>query len=149
MPLREGFTLQPHQRVRFTIEVSLDTAERIWNIVHVTNYHLKHNGKRISPEDVIKIGTLRYIEQFYREQTISKVQCSLGTSFPLKNKIKAYIKQKGISASSLADKAGISKGTLSDILNNKHQPSLDTFLRLYVALDCPPLDDILYRETSA
>jgi DNA-binding XRE family transcriptional regulator len=137
------------EKVNISIEISKDAFEKITNIVHVTNYNLdKGTKRRVSPEDVVKIGLFKYIDLYFDGPVNSNNANALllGTDRPLKNKIKLYLKKKKLSQVKLSERAGIGTSTLSEILNNKHQPSLDIFLRIYVALGYPELTELLYRE---
>ncbi len=42
----------------------------------------------------------------------------------------------------------IEPSNISLIFRNKNQPSLDYFLRIWIALGCPPISDCLYREIA-
>lgn len=70
---------------------------------------------------------------------------SLMGKAPLKNRIKEHMKALGITQSELAKKTGISTSNISLIVSNKNQPALDYFIRIWVALDCPPIDKLVYR----
>ncbi|WP_019122369.1 helix-turn-helix domain-containing protein [Brevibacillus massiliensis] len=74
---------------------------------------------------------------------------SLGSMYPLKNSIAHYIKNVrkiNLAQKEIAQQLGISPSTLSMILKNVNQPSLDVFLRIWIWLGVPPLKELLYRE---
>ena len=57
------------------------------------------------------------------------------------------MKQKRIKAVQIHRDTEISESNLSQLLSNKNlNMSLDYFLRLWFALDCPPIADCLFRE---
>lgn len=64
----------------------------------------------------------------------------------IKNNIKRIMKERKMTQKELAELTGIDKSNLSIYMNNKSQPSIDFFLRIWHALEYPPLTDILYRE---
>jgi DNA-binding Xre family transcriptional regulator len=69
------------------------------------------------------------------------------TKYVIRNRFKDIMKNKNIKSVEIHRNTGISESTLSQILNNKsHNMSLDYFLRIWLALDCPPVGDCLYRE---
>ncbi|MDF1511047.1 helix-turn-helix transcriptional regulator [Robertmurraya sp. DFI.2.37] len=69
------------------------------------------------------------------------------TKYVIRNRIKDIMKNKKIKSVEIHRNTGISESTLSQILNNKsHNMSLDYFLRIWLALDCPPIGDCLYKE---
>ncbi|PLR99627.1 helix-turn-helix domain-containing protein [Bacillus sp. T33-2] len=69
----------------------------------------------------------------------------LGRPYRLQNRIKEYMDKNGVSQAMLAERTGILASNLSPIMKNKNQPSLDYFFRVWIALECPPLNKILYR----
>lgn len=52
-------------------------------------------------------------------------------------RIKDIMIEKGISSVSLADMIGVSKVTVSNLINNKTMPSIDTLDKIATALDVP------------
>lgn len=72
----------------------------------------------------------------------------LGKPYRLKNKFKEYINYLGWKQKDLAEKTKIDAGNISIILSNRSQPSLDYFLRIWIAVGCPPMNKVLYREGS-
>jgi DNA-binding Xre family transcriptional regulator len=64
----------------------------------------------------------------------------------IKNNIKKIMKEQKITQKELSEMTGIDKSNLSIYMNNKSQPSIEFFLRIWHALDYPSLNEILYRE---
>jgi transcriptional regulator with XRE-family HTH domain len=56
------------------------------------------------------------------------------------------MESKGLRGKDLSELTNIHAGNISIILSNRSQPSLDYFLRIWIALGCPPLNQCLYRE---
>lgn len=52
-------------------------------------------------------------------------------------RIKDIMIEKGVSSVSLADMIGVSKVTVSNLINNKTMPSVDTLEKIATALDVP------------
>jgi DNA-binding XRE family transcriptional regulator len=119
----------------------------------VVNF-LDKDTPELKPEDVIKGALAYYLERFYdspiteHQEKLDLLQLMNGSE-PIKNRIGELIEKKSSSATTMAEELNISKGTISGIINNKHQPSLDIFIRIYIWLGCPPIDEILYREKSS
>jgi DNA-binding Xre family transcriptional regulator len=67
----------------------------------------------------------------------------------IKNNIKKIMKEKKITQKELSEITGIDKSNLSIYMNNKSQPSIEFFLRIWHALDYPSLNEILYREKTS
>ena len=64
----------------------------------------------------------------------------------IRNNMKKIMKEKRMTQKELSVKTGIDKSNLSFYMNNKSQPSIEFFLRIWHALDYPSLNEILYRE---
>jgi DNA-binding Xre family transcriptional regulator len=67
----------------------------------------------------------------------------------IKNNIKKIMKEQRITQKELSEMTGIDKSNLSIYMNNKSQPSIEFFLRIWHALDYPPLNELLYREKTS
>jgi transcriptional regulator with XRE-family HTH domain len=52
-------------------------------------------------------------------------------------RLKEIIKEKGVSLVSLYEKTGIEKGNLSNIINNKKNPTIETLEKIANALEIP------------
>ena len=52
-------------------------------------------------------------------------------------RIKEIMVEKGVSSVSLADTIGVSKVTVSNLINNKTMPSVETLEKIASALDVP------------
>ena len=59
------------------------------------------------------------------------------------------MKQKRIKAVEIHRSTGISESNLSQLLNNKNlNMTLDSFLRIWLALDCPPIARLFISRKS-
>jgi DNA-binding Xre family transcriptional regulator len=67
---------------------------------------------------------------------------------PMKNNIKKLMKERKMAQKELSELTGIDKSNLSIYMNNKSQPSIEFFLRIWHALEYPPLTELLYKEKS-
>jgi len=133
-----------------TIQISHDTLNKLQEVISIHNFRQKQDTG-ITVEDIIKAALYRYLNRLQDKSIVNWSKeiitlLPLDTDLPLKNRIKEYLKEIGISQSDLAQRSKLPVSTISSILNNQHQPSIDHFLRIYYALDCPPLNEILYRE---
>lgn len=109
------------------------------------NFDGKHNHQTI--EDFIVGCVCHYLRALKYQIDLSGLN-DLGKPYRLKNNIKELMDKRGIIPADLSKETGISPSNISLILNNKNQPSLDYFFRIWIALKCPPLDKILYREVE-
>ena len=67
----------------------------------------------------------------------------------IKNNIKKLMKERKMTQKELSELTGIDKSNLSIYMNNKSQPSIEFFLRIWHALEYPPLTQLLYKEKSS
>lgn len=64
----------------------------------------------------------------------------------LQNNLKKIMKEHGYSQKQLSAKTGIDPGSLSNILSNRSQPSMDFFLKIWNILGRPQIDNCFYRK---
>lgn len=120
-------------------------VEQIVNYRNTRVMTFEPNKKPTNIEEFVTGCTIRSLEEI-RNQNLLAGYDDLGKPYRLKNRLKEYVKKRGMLQKDLAAKTGIDEGNISTMLNNKYQPSLDYFLRVWIALGCPPLNEILYRE---
>ena len=63
----------------------------------------------------------------------------------VKNKLKQILDEKGIKQIWLAEKAGITKQTLSNLMTNRFNVSLESAIKIATALDLK-VEDIFYID---
>jgi DNA-binding XRE family transcriptional regulator len=139
------------ERIPITIYLEPETINFLHDVAQYENLKSKFkNGRpKIKEEDVVKASInhfIKDIKNFYKSQIIKDVSNGLGKPHVLKNRIREILKEKGLKQQDLSAMTNIDKTNISLILNNKNQPSMDLFLRIWVALDYPPIEDIFYRE---
>lgn len=138
------------EKVFYNISISKKNADRIKAIVQYENLKSKFKTNRspVEEEDVIKAALLWYLDKVEKFNEIVEASGfnDLGKPYRIKNRFKFYLKEQGMKQNDLSEMTGIDKGNLSLILNNRNQPSLDYFMRIWIALDAPPIEDVLYRE---
>jgi len=106
------------------------------------NYDGNYDHKSI--EEFIVGCVCFYLRQLKHQVDLSGIN-DLGRPYRLQNNLKEYMDKRGIIPAELAKQTGIGASNISLILKNKNQPSLDYFLRIWMALGCPELSKILYR----
>lgn len=89
-----------------------------------------------------------YLRQIKNIEYLSGIN-DLGKPFRLENKIGELLELKRMTQKELSDLAGIAAPNINNFVKNKNQPSLDYFLRIWIALECPPLDWMFYRITES
>jgi DNA-binding XRE family transcriptional regulator len=127
-----------------------DTVKRIENLTkykNIDNTIIKNVNEEFNVEDFI-LGTVYHYLKTIEFKTEYEGVEKLVTSRPLRNKFKEIAEKKNINQRQMAELTGIDPAGISHVFRNRNQPSLDAFLRIWVALGCPPLNKCLYREES-
>jgi DNA-binding Xre family transcriptional regulator len=89
-----------------------------------------------------------YLRQIKNIEYLSGIN-DLGKPFRLENKIGELLDLKRMSQKQLSEMTGIAAPNINNFVKNKNQPSLDYFLRIWIALECPPLDWMFFRITES
>lgn len=137
--------------IPITVYLKPSTVDRLNRISH---YLSIRDNSEYNVEKVIKAALVDYLDLMepLSEEEKSNLKSLIFSprseqEYALKNRFKEIMKQKGIKAVQIHRDTGISESNLSQVLNNKNQNmSLDYFLRIWIALDCPPIGDCLYRK---
>lgn len=114
---------------KMTKDADLPTTEN-----EVINAALFHYFKRIDT-----------INSFHN---IDRRALNLEEGTKVQNRFKEVLKMIGMKQKELAELTGIDDATISTILSNRNQPSMEYFLRIWTVLGCPPIEDVFYREKS-
>lgn len=128
-------------------EEIIEDIENILKYKEVRDLLDKKDTKPVTNEEFIVGCVCYYLRKIKAIEDLSGIN-ELGRPYQLKNRIKELLEQKNISQQELAKKTGIGASNISLIVKNKNQPSLDYWLRIWIALDCPPIDWMLYREVE-
>ena len=67
----------------------------------------------------------------------------------MKVRIREIMSEKGITSVELAEKIGVSKATISNLINNKTMPSIDTLGKIATALGVPDWQLFASKEEAA
>lgn len=137
--------------VNFKISLKQETVDRIDQIINYNKFRRKYVNKEFSftHDEIIKDAIMYYLKK--TEQIHSHVVN--GKALELKtNKVKNNLKEimidLGMSQKQLSELTDIDQANISLILSNKSQPKMDSFLRIWVVLGCPPIEDIFYRDND-
>lgn len=130
---------------------TMDSLEKIVQYFNmrekIINSERKHD--LITVEEMMRGAIVREIEKIetYNHLIVHEESNSiLGQKFELKNRLKEVLSEKGMKQLDLCELTGIDRSTISTIVNNRSQPTADSLLRIWVALDFYPLDQLFYRE---
>ena len=141
--------MKNQEYVELTIKFKKSTFKEINEYVQYQNLRndkAKREGKPIdlNTDDFITGCVNAYLNKLKNGEELAGLD-DLGKPYRLKNKFKEYIQHLGWKQKDLADKTKIDAGNISIILSNRSQPSLDYFLRIWIAVGCPPMNKVLYR----
>jgi DNA-binding Xre family transcriptional regulator len=118
--------------------------EKILNYRNMRILALDIDKKSRSIEEFVKGSTIHYLKQIKTQEELAGID-DLGKPYRLKNHFKEILHKKGWSQKQLAETTNIDPSNISITLSNRSQPSLDYFLRIWIALGCPPLNECLSR----
>lgn len=134
--------------MKITIDIDDQFYDEISNLVKWVNMdELIGNRRKASNytiEDFIK-GVL-ISEMEILNNLLSPVSQNVLESSNLKNNFKEIAKRKNIRQVDICNKLGIHKSNLSAVFNNKDQPRLETFFKIWAILECPPIHKCIYFE---
>ena len=136
---------------RIYIHLKKEIVKDIENIIEFTNkrdFLFNKEENHTSVENFIIGCVCYYLKQINVIDDLSGIN-DLGRPFRLENKIGELLDQKRISQKQLSDMTGIAAPNINNFVKNKNQPSLDYFLRIWITLDCPPLDWMFFRITES
>jgi DNA-binding Xre family transcriptional regulator len=132
---------------KITIFLHDDDYNEIEKILHYRNSKvmaLNLDKKSRSVEEFTKGCINYYLKQVKNQEELAGID-DLGKPYRLKNRFKEIMEKKGLRGKDLSELTNIHQGNISIVLSNRSQPSLDYFLRIWIALGCPPLNQCLYR----
>ncbi|MGG3890349.1 helix-turn-helix domain-containing protein [Metabacillus fastidiosus] len=127
-----------------------ETVDKIKTVVNYENYrnqiYTELNRDSLNTlEDFITGCVNLFLNKIESRLELAGLD-DLGKPYRLKNRFREIVKAKGMKQKELAELTKIDAGNISIILSNKSQPSLDYFLRIWITLGCPPIENVLYRE---
>jgi hypothetical protein len=96
--------------------------------------------KQITVENFIEGATCKYVDMI---EQLNDINQSKGK---LQNNLKQVMESKQWNAKYLSSITNIDPGTLSNILSNKAQPSMDNFLKIWSALNYPEIHTLFFRK---
>lgn len=135
--------------IKFTIEFSKERVNQIHDALNFTVYNNKFKNPKLpqdyNVEDFVTACVnvqIDLINTYYQHHEV----VSSDKKYEVRNKFKSYMDIIDVKQKDLIEMTGINKSSVSQILSNKIQPSLETFLRIWIALGCPKLDEILCRK---
>jgi predicted transcriptional regulator len=127
-----------------TIYLKEETLSKIKQFIHYSNLNHIYKHKNIKDNEVeefIKGAIIREIERVEQYHLIKDQIFNPNKKF--QNKFETLRKEKGYTQTYLAEVTGMNQVTLSNIMNNKKQFRSDNFFKLWVAFQCPPIEECI------
>jgi DNA-binding Xre family transcriptional regulator len=134
-----------YKKVSFYVDE--DIYNEIDKIIQYRNSRvlaLDLDKKSRTVEDFAKGCFIHYLKALRTQEELAGID-DLGKPFRLRNHFKEIVQKKGWTQKQLAEATNIDPSNISITLSNRSQPSLDYFLRIWIALGCPPLTECLSR----
>ena len=139
-------------RIEINVNLKPETVEKMDEIVNYSKFRKKFTQQDlpVSHEDIIKAALDEYLKKIdlIYSNVINNSLYGLKVDAPIKNNIKQLMKDMGMSQKAFSELTGIQAGTLSHILSNRNQPSMEYFFKIWVVLGCPPIEHCFYRESE-
>jgi DNA-binding Xre family transcriptional regulator len=132
---------------KITIFLNDDLYQEILKIVEYRNKRIivDNEDKKATNVEEFVTGSVIQMLKWLKSEELSAGLDDLGKPYRLKNHFKEILKRKGWTQKQLAEKTNIDPANISITLSNRSQPSLDYFLRIWIALGCPPINKCLSR----
>lgn len=133
---------------KVTIFLNDNLYKEILDIIEYRNKRIivdNEEKKATSIEEFATGSIIQVLKWLKNEDSLAGID-DLGKPYRLKNRFKEIAEKKRLRGKDLAELTNIHQGNISIIFTNRSQPSLDYFLRIWIALGCPPLNECLYRE---
>lgn len=133
---------------KVTIFLNGNLYKELLDIVEYRNKRIlvdNEEKKATSIEEFVTGSIIQVLKWIKSEDSLAGND-DLGKPYRLKNRFKEIAENKRIRGKDLSELTNIHQGNISIIFQNRSQPSLDYFLRIWIALGCPPLNECLYRE---
>jgi DNA-binding XRE family transcriptional regulator len=136
------------EKIEITLHVPKEIFDKVLQIVSYLNTYdqlHKTNEEHLSVENFI-IGSINdvieNIENFYPSALNQNISFE---DTKLENNLKGYLQRNKIKQIDLAEWTQLDPTTISLIVKNRNQPTLDHFLRIWAVLGFPPIDELVYR----
>ena len=140
-------------KVFYTISVTEKTAQQIKEYSEFLNTKNKMRQNKlpfITEEDVVRgaiYDLFEVLERFYKFKRCEITEkLHIEPSSKIKNRLREIAIEQELDQASVAKLTGIEPANISRIFNNRNQPSIDYFFRIWIALERPPIEDIFYAD---
>lgn len=141
------------EKITLTVDITMENYVNIQNLIGYCKYNNLTLGTVLptTDEELINAALYNYfdkIDTIVSYYKIDRHALNLDKDSKVKNRIKERLRMIGMKQKELAELTGMDEATISTILSNRNQPSMECFLRMWTVLGCPPIEDIFYREKA-
>jgi DNA-binding Xre family transcriptional regulator len=134
-----------YERINIHLKKEIvNDIQKILDYKHARDFLFKKEANYTNIENFIVGCVCYYLRQINGIKDLSGIT-DLGKPFQLENKLGELLDQKRMSQKELSDLTGIAPSNINNFVKNKNQPSVDYFLRIWIALECPPLEWMFER----
>jgi hypothetical protein len=132
---------------KISIFLNDELYNQVLQIVEYRNKRINLDNEDKKPTNIEEFitGSIMQSLKWINGQNVVAGMDDLGKPYRLKNRFKAIAESKGLRGKDLAHMTNIHAGNISIIFSNRSQPSCDYFLRIWIALGCPPITECFYR----
>lgn len=135
--------------VNVNVNVNKELYEKIRDVIGYSKSMriIKDKELPLTDEEVINSALFYYFHKMETILGLHTVERSKYTNDgKVKNRFKEIVKQVDMKQRELAVLTGIDDATISQILGNRNQPTIDNFLKMWIVLGSPPIEEVFYRE---
>ena len=130
-----------------------ETIAKIQKLVDLENFlndNISNENRRVyTVEDFIKGATMLNLNSFSEPKSLLYLSGINEENEDIRyhTRFKELAKELGISQRTISRITGINPSNLNQIFNNtmKSNPRLDTFIKIWLVLGCPQLQNCIYR----
>ncbi|WP_010649847.1 helix-turn-helix domain-containing protein [Oceanobacillus massiliensis] len=131
-----------------TIQLNDRTYEHIKEFTELENLINRHRDKHRNDDYKVEefiIGSI--IDKIEQIRHFDLINPFLGNGQPIiKNRFKEIARQKNIYIKDVAEQLNMQPPNISKIFNNVSQPRLELFIKIWLVLGSPPLQQCIYLE---
>lgn len=127
--------------VKVCIELNDQEFEDISKKINLINHknEIMNQHQNYTVEDFV-IGAI--VDKLsFLNNIVSNQQSIIQDKLQINNQFKEVAKERNIKQVDICKKTGISKAMLSQVFNNKVNITMDTFFKVWIALECPPIQN--------
>ena len=135
--------------VYLTVKVKRDLYTKVRDVIGFSKLNSTYTNKElpVTDDEIVNSALYYYFEKMDTLLGFHDIEKSVyNGEGKIKNRFKDILKGIDMKQKELAALSQIDDATISLILTNRNQPTIDSFLKIWVVLGMPPLEEIFYRE---